>query len=138
MKFKVRQEDNISVAEELHNKTGFENDVFPRNHIFWIARDEQDSPVAFCSISLVDKDTIFLSRAGVIKKYRGKKLHKRMIRARENYARRNGYKWIITYTLQDNVNSFVHLIKNNYQIYEPSWDWAGKDCIYFRKRLTSK
>jgi hypothetical protein len=58
-----------------------------------------------------------------------------MIKVRERWAKKLGYKTVITYTLNDNYQSFSHLIKLNYEMYVPEYEYADKGCLYFRKEL---
>jgi len=102
---------------------------------WWVGLDG-DKPVAFCVVSPSTrwKDTVYLSRSGVIPEYRGKGLQKRMITIREMYAKRKNYTWIITDTTA-NPQSSNSLIRRGYQLFEPSDPWAYVHSLYWRKRI---
>lgn len=106
------------------------------NTYHWIARDnETGKPIGFCSCSDIGHGTIFLSRAGVLRKYRGRGLQKKFIQIRERFCKYNEKTTIITYVSEDNYPSFVNLIKMNYKIYIPEWQYAGQGFFYFKKSV---
>ena len=110
-------------------------DVGP-NSVHWTARDLcNKEPVGFCSVSDFGHGILFLSRAGLLREYRGRGIQRKFIRVRESFAKRNGYEVIITYTYKDNYQSMASLIKNGYKVYEPEYDYAGPDFIYFMKEI---
>ena len=100
----------------------------------WLAWDDE-TPVGFCTTRVVDRDTIFLSRSGVLPIARGANLQRRMIDVRLRWAREHGYQYAITYTLYDNWPSIINLIKKGFRFYHPAYPWAGRDVHYFRKEL---
>ena len=122
----------------MHKET-FPNDEFDYtvDTEAWLVFDENNKPVGFCTIRPVktDKDTVFLSRAGLLFSARGKGLHKRMITVRLNWARKYGFKMCITYTTRDNFTSFHNLQKAGFLLYYPDSLYAGKDCLYWMKEL---
>lgn len=103
---------------------------------WWIAYTETGVPAAFCSMkaSLRWEATGYLSRSGVLPKYQGQGLQKRMIRVREAKARRMGWKWLITDT-SENPASANSLIFCGFKMYEPNRPYGLKTSIYWRKRL---
>lgn len=119
----------------LHKKL-FPLDEFDcdENTHFWIAYDGIKS-VGFCALKILDNEIVFFSRAGVEDKYKNKGLHKKMIKRRITWARRNGYKIAITYVKYDNPLSLRNLIKSGFDIYIPEWDYAGDYFIYVQKEL---
>ena len=135
MKFSIRQTKNVKLVKKLHDKI-FHGVDFPEHIIptMWIIKDEHGEPAGFCmTATLIDEGCLFLSRAGVIKKYRGQGLHNRMIKVRERFAKRDELKTILTYTIKENYSSFSHLIKLGYQLYSPEWEYVGNDVFYFKK-----
>lgn len=108
--------------------------TFPKNGVWWIGYDGQ--PVAFCCIkpSRWWSDTAYLARAGVLGAWRGNGLQKRMIRLREQWARRNNYRWLITDT-SENPPSGNSLISCGYRLYTPRNPWALETSVYWRKKL---
>ena len=102
---------------------------------YWVGYFNK-TPIAFCVLapSLQWSDCVYLARAGVVKEFRGRGLQKRMISIRERWARKQGYKWIVSDTTE-NPASANSLIGRGYKIYEPSNPWGFKHSLYWRKRL---
>jgi ribosomal protein S18 acetylase RimI-like enzyme len=87
---------------------------------FWIVFQGQE-PVGYCSVnqSIYDENALFLSSAGILPEHRGNKLHKRMIKARIRFAKKHGYKRVVTYTAAWNDQSYMNLQKYGFKIYFP-------------------
>lgn len=104
--------------------------------VWWIAFNEDDEPVAFAGLtpSKQFRDCGYLVRAGVLEKYRGQGLQKRLLRTRERFARAINFEWLVTATY-DNVPSANSLIAAGYRLYEPSRPWLAKGALYWRKQL---
>jgi GNAT superfamily N-acetyltransferase len=142
MNFYIRHTENKDLVVKIHSIIFPADDFFDDfTNIYWVARESKSDEIAgFCQLSIEPPkhNTVFLSRAGTIKKFRGKGLHSKLIRVRERYARAHGYTWGITYTSADNIPSFVSLIRAGYRYYIPSYCYAGKpqsEVLYLRKRL---
>lgn len=116
--------DSIFPADEWYEHRG---------NIYWIVRFGK-TPVGFAVGTNIGHRIFYLSRAGILESHRGNGLHKRLIKVRERFARSHNFKYIITYTIKNNPESFCHLIKTGYEIYEPEHEWAD-DVFYFRKLL---
>lgn len=137
MNYSIRQSDRFDIFYSLHEKI-FPGDDYPSNNglVLWLITERfSNRYVGFCTLNRLSDGIIFFSRAGILKGHRGNNLHNRMIKTRERYARKNGFSHIITYTIKDNPNSFCHLIKHGYKIYEPDYAWVGRDVFYFIKDL---
>jgi len=96
-----------------------------------------DGPTAvgFCTVySLTGENGVFLARSGLFSSVRGKRLQVRMIKTRENWAKKDGRKFAITYVDYNNHPSIVNLLRCGYKFYVPSYLWAG-DVHYFYKDL---
>ena len=128
---------------DLHDLTFFDPLVrpdLPRGY-WWLvyATDSlmPQQPIAFCGLTeaLATPGTGYLKRAGVLKPYRGQGLQRRLITVRERKARKLGLTTMLTDTT-DNPPSANSLIKAGYRIFEPSYRWAFKHSIYWRKDLT--
>ena len=106
---------------------------------YWLASID-DKPVGFCAIHPIDRepDACFLSRAGVMQKYQGAGLQKKMLTVRENWAKRHGYTRLVTYSAPWNFKSIASLVKKNYKLYHPEQYWGENDSLYFYKNLRSK
>jgi len=136
---------NISIREVknldpiiLLNELIFPEDELDVGHntFHWLARNKHNNePIGFCSVSDFGEGILFLSRAGLLPEYRGRNIQRRFIRVREKFAMRNGYQKIITYTLKNNYNSISSLIKSDYHIYTPAYEYVGKEFTYFIKDL---
>lgn len=77
----------------------------------------------------------YLSRAGVMPEYRGRGLQKRMIRVRLAYAKRNGFKEVVTDTSPGNVASSNSLIACGFKLFQPERLWSFRYGLYWRKKL---
>lgn len=134
--FKIRQSTNIGLIKSLHRDC-FPDDDFDdhKENVCWIAWKGKE-PIGFTVLTKLSHGIIFLSRSGVLPKYRGNKLQKRFIRVRERYARKHGYKNIITYTKIFNINSSRSIQKCGYELYVPEYEYADKDCLYWIKQLS--
>lgn len=135
MKYKIRQgtaEEARSIWEEVAPM-----DVWNGEDDFhWCAYDEAGKPVAFASLRIIDDyDTMYFTAAGVLPEARGAKLQRRLIRVRCAWAKRQGCKSIITYTVLKNYPSIMNLLKEGFRFYEPEWAWVGRKVHYFIRKL---
>ena len=109
---------------------------------YWIVTDDDGEVVAYASVRALRVEsgdpewsaTAFLSRAGVHPSARRKGLQKRLIRARVSWARRNGFKRVVTYTAWGNVPSLRALVRCGFLPYLPSYHWAG-DIVYLERHI---
>jgi GNAT superfamily N-acetyltransferase len=83
------------------------------------------------------QETVYLARAGVHPDYRGRGLQNQLIRKREEWAKRKGYKYAITDTNNESVASMRSLIATGYRPFWPqlSKPWALKSSVYWIKKL---
>lgn len=95
-------------------------------------------PVAFAGIQPSKQwcDTAYLSRCGVLPKYRGKGLQKRLLSVREKYARAQNLNWLITNTYK-NIPSANALIRKGFKMYEPANPWGCRGTLYWLKKVSS-
>jgi len=102
---------------------------------WWVVYDEE-TPAAFGGVIPSSQwgDAVYLCRAGVAVQYRGKGLQKRLITARERYARAAGMKWAVTDTT-NNPASANSLISRGFKLFDPSRPWGPKGALYWKKRL---
>lgn len=134
MKYRLRKTNDKQTVEAMHTLT-MRGDEFDLGGQCWLMYDEHDEPVAFCSARRVNGNTVFLSRAGVLKRARGSGLQRRMINARVQWARSVGADCVITYTSLHNYASIINLIRAGFYFYRPHWAWGGKDAHYFRRDI---
>lgn len=134
VKIQIRQSEDLLTIKKLHKKT-LPSDEFPSEYSnSWIAYDKK-KPIGFCTISLVDKETLFLSRAGILSDYKGLGLHKRLINVRVRWAKKLGYKKLITYVHPHNIISLRNLLGSKFEVYIPQWEYVGKDFIYLIRKI---
>jgi GNAT superfamily N-acetyltransferase len=81
------------------------------------------------------ENTAFLSRAVVLPEAQGRRYQRRMIRVRANWARRKGYKRVVTYVGATNVASNRSLVHEGFLPYNPGAHWAGDGVVYWEKVL---
>lgn len=131
----IRKTTDKKLIYNLQTKLFPDDDFYEhKNNNYWIAwKDEK--PIGFCIAAIWKYKVLFLARSGVISSQRGNNLQKRLVRVRESFAKKNGIKTIITYTLRDNIPSFVNLIKMNYLIYEPEYPYSEYEAFYFIKKM---
>jgi GNAT superfamily N-acetyltransferase len=103
----------------------------------WFLAFEGRTPIGFASVTPVhgEPGVWFLSRAGVLKGWRGRGLQKRLIRVREKYVRSRGGHTMLTYVHPQNMASANNLIAEGYRLYDPQWKWGLKSALYFYKKL---
>ena len=90
--------------------------------------------IAYCGCLYSDGVCIFV-RAWVHKKFRGKGLQRKMIKARLKAAIGFRCYTAITYTTHDNVHSANNLFKMGFNMYNPEYAYVGRGMLYFRKAL---
>jgi len=103
---------------------------------WWWILYQDDRPIGFCSLrrSAQWGDTGYLCRAGILSKYRGKGLQKRLIRVRERQAKRLKLNWLITDTY-NNPASANSIIACGFKMFTPSKPWGADETCYWRKKL---
>jgi GNAT superfamily N-acetyltransferase len=102
---------------------------------WWLVYDEEGTAVAFAgmvpSSQLVHAG--YLIRCGVLEEARGNNLQIRLIRARERKAKKLGYTSLVTDTVSWAIASSNNLLKCGYKTFWPSYPWALKDSVYWKK-----
>ena len=89
---------------------------------------------AYCGCSYSMGVCVFV-RAWVQREYRGQGWQKKMIKCRIRAAKIKRSYAIVTYTIPDNFPSANSLIKCGFLLHEPEYAYAGRDMMYFIKRL---
>lgn len=142
-KFNIRRVDpsKPGIAElilRLQRKTlPHDTPVHPGEAYWWIAYDEAGDAAGYGALknSVYWLETGFLARAGVLPWARGNGLQRRLIKVRERYARKLGWKFMLTDST-DNPPSSNNLIACGYKLYEPRFPWRASDkSLYWRKAL---
>ena len=103
---------------------------------WWLVKADS-RPAAFCVLwqSIKIDHAGYLARAGVLEKYRGHGLQKRMIRLREREARRRHWKVLVSDSNRGNVASGNSLISCGYRMWNPPVAWGNENSIYWRREL---
>jgi GNAT superfamily N-acetyltransferase len=108
------------------------------NSLWWVVWHGKE-PVGYAGLRVCEgaqnKGLGFLSRAGVVRKHRGKGLQRRLIRAREAAARSFGLSELVTYVAHWNCPSINSLVACGYRFYRPATKWGGASSVYLRKSL---
>lgn len=129
----------ISVDLEYNKalwRRGLPDDVWcGDHHTFWVLRDAKGNAAGFCSAVILPNEAgCFLSSAVVFTEHRGKGLQRAMIKRRLAWAKRNGAKYALTYTVHGNWASAYNLLRLGFRPYDPAFAWAGR-AWYFEKPL---
>lgn len=139
MIFKVRSTKDFNLVLELNSK------IFPEDKleldektVAWIVYNSQGQPVAFCTARKLLYGILYMDRAGVLPDYQGKGIHRKLINARERFAKKNGFKKIITYVMKHNYQSLCTLVRCDFKLYNPEYAYAGREVLYFIKVFKSK
>jgi GNAT superfamily N-acetyltransferase len=135
-KVDTSDDETEEAIQELHDKTFGKHapmvDPFCHGH-WWLAYYD-DVPMAFAGLQRHGEDSGYLKRCGVLPGHRGNGLQRKLIRAREAYARRLGY----THLVSDTTNAIAsanNLIKAGYRLFIPREPWGPKGALYWRKEL---
>ncbi len=139
MKISVRKTRDMELINRLDTQLMGTATNPNTQFIWWIVR--VDGRLAgYCGLGLYDEADpyAYLARAGILPEFRGKGIQRRLIKIREDEARKRGYHYIITYTARHNLASANNLIKSGYRLYRPAKCWGIKLALYFCKRLPKK
>lgn len=121
----IRRSKDIQLIRRLHDETFPDDEFYGTVDAVWWVGYCGDAPVCFAG---VDPDHRlgegFLCRAGVLNKYRGQGLQKRMIKARERYLVSEGIRRVWTYINPSNAASLNSLYRLGYKAYLP----AHEEC----------
>lgn len=105
------------------------------NHTWWVTKVD-GVPSAYASATFASKfGYVYLSRAGVLPAFRGKKLHTKLLWTRLGWAASVGAHEVLTYTVPYNTPSQNNLIKVGFKTYTPEKRWAGTEMVYWRLEL---
>jgi GNAT superfamily N-acetyltransferase len=106
-----------------------------REEASWIVYYLDSVPVAFAGLGWITSTVANLELTGVLRSAQGQGIQKKLIRARERQAKRQGAIKMITYTDPTNCASINSLIACGYKSYRPQHAWAGKKFLYWWKKL---
>lgn len=107
----------------------------PSDGYWWIAY-AGDLPIAFAGLTASRSQHRggYLCRAGVVPGYRGLGLQRRLIRVRERFAKKLGWKVLVTDTFM-NPSSSNNLISCGYRQFSPDIPWGYQTAQYWRKYI---
>jgi GNAT superfamily N-acetyltransferase len=116
----------------------FPLDYFPSKPgtLYWIVFDAF-GPCGF-AIARADKydsRVLYLSRCGVLRRARGKRLQRRLVRTRLSYARKHGFSLAVTDVCWFLPQSINNLIECGFRAYTPAYPWADGKSVYLWKKL---
>lgn len=111
-------------------------DVWPGvdGSIYWLMRNPSGMA---CGITIAHDcgyRTLYGSFRGLKATCRGIGLDRRLIAARERYAKSHGFEYVITYALATNGPSIKGLLNAGYLIYDPANPWAD-GAVYVYKQI---
>jgi len=144
MTYRIREVDpeDDDIADhirELHLLTFADSAKIPDgidSMAWWFAYLDK-TPVAFAGLqrSTHEINAGYFNRVGVLHAHRGQNLGKRLMRALEAYAFREGYDKIISDCSPDNFPSANNFIASGYFMFQPKWPWSFDNQLYWVKVL---
>lgn len=105
---------------------------------WWIAIDRATKQDAgYCVIKEMKVETGYISRVGVLPRFRGRGLQKQMMRKALDYARTAGWIVVVSDTANNtpSANSFIAL---GFRLFEPKDPWGLEESLYWRKAITPR
>ena len=106
---------------------------------WWLAT-VNDEPPGFGCLRVMDTTALvplgYHALSGVLARFRGQGIQRKLLKAREAYARKAGCLQCCTYTAWRNWPSANSLIREGYTLYTPATKpWGLEYSLYFRKTL---
>jgi GNAT superfamily N-acetyltransferase len=102
---------------------------------WWVAYFD-GNPIGFCGLVRSSRwsNAGYLCRAGVLHKYTGKGIQKKLIQVRIRQAKKLGWQWVISDTY-GNPASTNNLISCGFKMYIPTRKYGADGTCYWRKKL---
>jgi len=145
MRFTIRKVDiaDLLVQKAIHSLlddtfSPGEWDAAPRftTGYWWVAYCDGEA-AAFAG--LVPSSRVpnagYLKASGVLPKFRGHGLQKRLIRKRLDHARSLGWTTVFTETINHNAPSGNSLISCGFRMFNPKHPWGSSYAVYWKKEL---
>lgn len=133
---KVLSADAEDVVTDLHATCwpGRSDTYWDEDAEWWVVEDHTGGSVAFGGLR-TSKDELgaYLCRSGVHPLVRGQGLQRKLIKARETWARKQGLKFLTTDTVFGNYHSANNLIASGFRMFNPISPWGADDSSYWRK-----
>lgn len=98
---------------------------------FWIAVDEENNLLGTIGGKIINGDTIEIKRMYVKKEYRGCGVAQSLLDTLENYARQNGFKYLILGTYEKMERAIGFYTKNLFEL--ETLESQFQDERFFRK-----
>lgn len=137
MKVTVRPTKRMILINELNAKHFPSNPITNTNNkVFFLAKSGK-TVVGWCALTIHPYEKSEIYRTGVLEEFRNQGIKKRMVRAMERYAMKQGITLMTSYCSTDNVESANSLISLGYKLYIPDVYDEGdyRDWMCWRKRL---
>lgn len=129
---KVRETRDFSLIAQLDKQCFPLDEPYKFTVAKWWVIEENGEIMAYAGARYWPPDNaVFLCRAGVLPKYRGKNLQKKLIRIRKKWAKKIGASCAYTYTLPTNAISARNLVKCGFLPWNPGVAWAGPEFCYW-------
>lgn len=130
-----------ALIEKMHKKlfSGGKKAIPTLKDGWWWVLYAGNEPAGFAGMhpSFHYSNVGYLCRAGVLEKFQGHGLQKKLIAVREEKAKELGYAFILTDTAPNNYPSSNSLINCGFKLYGPrrGMRWAARHSLYWRKEL---
>jgi len=137
MKITIRQTKRLILIEELNaRKEFFPEDPISNigNHVWFLAKVGREI-VGWAGVTIKPNQVASICRTGVFPEFQGQGIKRKLVRAMERYAVKQGCTMMTSYCLIDNIPSANSLISSGYKLYIPEYIWAEGDWLYWRKRI---
>lgn len=125
---------DLAAVRRIQRKLFEKTEIPPLANRYWWLAWHHDTPVAFAGLRF-GEGYGFLALSGVLPKYRGHGIQKRLIDARLRLARRFKEKCVVTYTIHGNCPSANSLIARGFRLYVPKKLYAQVNAFYFYRFL---
>lgn len=101
----------------------------PGKVLWWVALVGKDA-AGFAALTPGD-DYGYLSAAAVLRKFRGRGIQRKLIKARIDEARRRKWDRVVSYTYNDNVASANSLIDCGFRRFAPARPWDNPKLVQY-------
>lgn len=135
MKLKIRRVKNIfrinkTLTSHLKISWRIEKPTWYTPKHFWWTVTYKGEWVGYAGARIHDEETLYIGPTYIKNEYRGKGLQKRLIMARIRFAKKNGFKKLISSTNWDNYWSSNNLIKCGFFLIK-AWDNINEVGLYW-------
>lgn len=132
--YSIRKTNDWKGISKINNQHFCEPIEYTENSQAWLVW-HNGFVVGFCTVEILEANICYLTRAAVDPLHQNKGIHSRMLKVREQFAKRMECNKIITYVSKPNIKSLIGLVRAGYQFYYPEYAYVGNDYYYFLKEL---